>query len=279
MLSVEARLASVVAGWEAGPPNAPVPPVRRALTAPPATVYDRMIDPVKVISLGFRTDLMLRKMAGSLITDSAAHVVVRTPTNPGFWWGNFVLFNAPAQQGDATRWRAAVSDEFPEAPHLALGVDGIDGDAGDTSVLAELGVTTEVNSVLTATRLVPPARQGAEITVRPLTSDGDWAQAMHLRFACHAVGTASADQRIHREKAGRRPQALRCRPWHLVRRVRRRRSALRRRSVPRRQWDSAFPDCRDSSRLPTARARFVPRPPHRVLGAAQAGCPDPCHRR
>ncbi len=154
-----------------------------------------MIGPVKVISVGFRTDLMLRKMAGSLITDSAAHVVVRTPANPGFWWGNFLLFNAPAQQGDAARWQALFSDEFPEAPHLALGVDGIDGDAGDASVLAELGVTTEVNSVLTATRLVPPTRQGAKITVRPLTSDGDWAQAMDLRFACHDDGTGSAGYR------------------------------------------------------------------------------------
>ncbi|MFG2196063.1 GNAT family N-acetyltransferase [Streptomyces sp. NPDC048639] len=153
------------------------------------------LGPVKVKSLGFRTDLMLREMAGALIADHASHVVVRTPANPGFWWGNFVLFNAPPRKGDASRWSAVFSGEFPDAAHLALGVDGTDGDAGDETELAELGVTTEVSSVLTATRLMPPARPRTDITMRPLTSDDDWAQALELRLACHDDGPLTADYR------------------------------------------------------------------------------------
>ncbi|MEU6084402.1 GNAT family N-acetyltransferase [Streptomyces sp. NPDC047108] len=150
---------------------------------------------MKITSLGFRTDLMLRSMAGSLVTHHPSHVVVRTPANPQFWWGNFVLLGAPPRQGDVARWSAVFADEFPGAAHLALGVDGIEGDTGDPAELAELGVTTEVSSVLTAGRLVPPARPATGVTIRPLTGDGDWAQARDLRFACHDDGTLDPEYR------------------------------------------------------------------------------------
>lgn len=139
---------------------------------------------VKVTSLGFRTDLMLRKLAASTITDCVSHLVIRTPANPGFWWGNFVLFGTPPGQGDAGRWRAIFAEEFPDASHLALGVDGTTGEAGDMGELAELGVTVEVSTVLTATRLRPPAEPKLDATYRPLTDNDDWAQAVALRMRC-----------------------------------------------------------------------------------------------
>ncbi len=149
-----------------------------------------------MISLGFRTDLMVRRLTGSLIAEHASHLVVRTPTNPDFWWGNFILVDGPVRRGDADRWAVAFADAFPRAPHLALGVDGADGEAGDESELARLGVTVEVTSVLTATRLTPPARPPAAATIRPLAGDDDWAQAARLRAACHSDEEPSAEERL-----------------------------------------------------------------------------------
>ncbi|WP_372406514.1 GNAT family N-acetyltransferase [Streptomyces luteireticuli] len=137
---------------------------------------------MKVISLGFRTDLMLRAMAGSVLEDRPDHLVVRTPANPAFRWGNFVLLGRPPRSGD--RWEAVFDAEFPGAAYLALGVDGTDGDTGDAAELARLGATAEVSTVLTADRLVPPARPlPAGTEVRPLAGDEDWAQAVGLRRA------------------------------------------------------------------------------------------------
>ena len=42
-------------------------------------------------SLGFRTDLRLLEMTGSVIEDRGTHLVVRTPANPTYFWGNFLL--------------------------------------------------------------------------------------------------------------------------------------------------------------------------------------------
>jgi ribosomal protein S18 acetylase RimI-like enzyme len=155
---------------------------------------------VKVTSLGFRTDLMLREMAGSVIADRTTHLVVRTPANPGFRWGNFLLFKAPPRRGDAARWAGVFAGEFPDATYLALGVDGTDGYTGDADELAELGVTTEVNTVLTATRLTAPARQDPDTVVRPLAGDNDWAEAGELRIACNDDGALSADHREFLER-------------------------------------------------------------------------------
>ncbi|MGW3661060.1 GNAT family N-acetyltransferase [Streptomyces sp. NPDC005151] len=161
---------------------------------------------MKVISLGFRTDLMLRTLAGSAITDHGTHLVVQTPANPGFWWGNFVLFKAPPRNCDARSWSTIFSGEFPQAAHLALGVDGTDGDTGDAGVLAEIGVTAEVNSVLTAARLLPPSEPDIATAIRPLTSNDDWAQATRLSISCngHVAMTAEHQQFLERKVAGHR---------------------------------------------------------------------------
>jgi hypothetical protein len=40
---------------------------------------------VDVSSLGYRTDLMIRRLSGSEISDRGSHLVIRTPANPYFW--------------------------------------------------------------------------------------------------------------------------------------------------------------------------------------------------
>jgi ribosomal protein S18 acetylase RimI-like enzyme len=138
-----------------------------------------------VESLGFRTDLMIRRLAGAVIVTRERYLLVRTPANPGFRWGNFLLFPAPPGAGDAAGWRAAFAAEFPGADYLAFGVDGTGGDRGDPAALADLGVTAEVSTVLTAARLTEPAQQKTQAVCRPLGGDGDWAQALELRYACY----------------------------------------------------------------------------------------------
>ena len=54
---------------------------------------------VEVISLGFRTDVMLRGLEGSEVVDHADHVTVRTPGNPDFWWGNAGAIPSSSRHG------------------------------------------------------------------------------------------------------------------------------------------------------------------------------------
>ena len=43
--------------------------------------------------------------------------------NPDYYWGNFVL--ARADPGNHERWLAVFAGEFPDATHVAIGLDGV----------------------------------------------------------------------------------------------------------------------------------------------------------
>src|SRR4051794_29303444 len=147
---------------------------------------------VQVRSLGFRTDLMLRRLAGASVDDRGDHIVVRTPANPAFYWGNFLLLEKPPAQGEAERWLETFRREFPDAGHVAIGIDGTDGDTGEVADLLAAGVNLDLSVVLTAPALTAPARPPVE--VRRLRSDDDWQHAVDVRLA-----TDDDDSRRHVE--------------------------------------------------------------------------------
>lgn len=137
-----------------------------------------------VVSRGYRTDLALLRLGGSTIEDLGDHLVVRTPDNPTFWWGNFLLLSDPAAARDADRWLGRFAEAFPGARHVAIGVDGTGGQAGDLATYTGRGFTVEASTVMTAASVHPPARPNTEATYRRLMTDADWAQSVGLRLAC-----------------------------------------------------------------------------------------------
>jgi ribosomal protein S18 acetylase RimI-like enzyme len=139
-----------------------------------------MLCGVKVRSLGYRTDLTARVLEGSRVEDRGDYVVLRSPGNPGYWWGNFLLLPSLGP-GEAAVWLARFAAEFPEARHVTLGVDVTDGGAVAGDELAAAGFTAQRSVVLTAARLCPPPRPNGEATYRPLSGQADWEQAARLR--------------------------------------------------------------------------------------------------
>lgn len=138
---------------------------------------------VEVRSLGFRTDLMVRRLAGSEVVDRGPYVVARTPRNATYYWGNFLLFPSTPGPGDAERWLALFAEEFPGAGHVAIGIDGTAGDFGEISGLRAAGLNPEIQAVMTATTLRAPARLNRDADFRRLGADDDWEQIIELRRA------------------------------------------------------------------------------------------------
>ncbi|MGH3425100.1 MAG: GNAT family N-acetyltransferase, partial [Nocardioidaceae bacterium] len=136
-----------------------------------------------VASLGFRTDLMILSLLGSTVEHEDGYAVVRTPSNPTFHWGNFLLLAGPPAPGSVPGWVETFSRTFPDAEHLTLGVDGTDGEAGDPAELARLGLEREISTVMTATTVHPPPRPNTYATYRPLDGDADWSAALAVRAA------------------------------------------------------------------------------------------------
>jgi ribosomal protein S18 acetylase RimI-like enzyme len=137
------------------------------------------------VSLGYRTDLSLLGLQGSVIERRADYQVIRTPANPTFHWGNFLLLDRPPAPGTVSSWMSTFAREFPGAEHVAIGVDGTSGDAGDEAELATAGLEADRSTVLTAAATSPPPRPNEAAQLRMLDSDADWEAALGLQEAVH----------------------------------------------------------------------------------------------
>ena len=138
---------------------------------------------MNVRSLGYRTDLAIRLLEGSEVTDQGDYLVIRTPANPAFWGGNFLLL-PDLRPGSGGGWRARFAAEFPHAAHLTLGLDNPAADQVEAGELA--GMTLERNAVMTATSVHAPPRPNTAAVIRALAGDADWRQSAALTATVHA---------------------------------------------------------------------------------------------
>lgn len=160
-------------------------------------------------SLAYHTDLALRRREGAAITRASHRTVIRSPNNPTFWWGNFLLMPRPPGPGDLERWLAAFEAEFPGTTHRAFGIDTADGEAGDTEAFGAAGFEVHRDTVLTTTQTVPPRRLNHDAHLRPLEGDADWQAALTLRLAVNAADPAPLAQDSYRDFATRKLAAYR----------------------------------------------------------------------
>jgi RimJ/RimL family protein N-acetyltransferase len=81
---------------------------------------------IEQLSLGWRTHLIFARFDGQ-VHARADHLLVRTPHNPTFYWGNFLLFDRAPVEGDAASWLAAfdagITQHQPASTHVAIGID------------------------------------------------------------------------------------------------------------------------------------------------------------
>ncbi len=136
---------------------------------------------MEVRSLAFRTDLMVRRLAGSIIADRGHYLVVRTPAHPWYRWGNFLLLDAPPVGDAIETWIDVFRSEFPGAGHVALGIDGTEF-REPLSFPSSVGLEVDpFGVVLTAVRPPEPGAVVGEPVIRPLHSAEDWREELQLR--------------------------------------------------------------------------------------------------
>lgn len=160
---------------------------------------------MRLASLGYRTDLMLLLLQGSVITESGDHLVVRTPENPGFHWGNFVLAGEVWLDRPLADLVAVFHSEHPAAGHVAIGVDGVDGRVWGEDEVGDCGLEVERSVVMKATEVQEPLHPNTDAVCRMLTTNADWAAAVDL----HAIEHNGFDPVAYRDFEQRRMTARR----------------------------------------------------------------------
>ncbi len=137
-------------------------------------------------SLGLRTELMIASWHAE-ITDHDGWIVVRTPSNPSYHWGNYVIFKTQPDKSSLSGWvdvfRQAITNQQPTM-HTLLLWDDVSEHPGDVSAFIEHGFELEPSIILTSRQVIPPPRPNADAVVRPLTTDEEWAQALENQIRC-----------------------------------------------------------------------------------------------
>ena len=135
---------------------------------------------MNIRSLGFRTDLRLLELSGSQIEDRGTHLVIRTPDNPTYFWGNFLLLKQRPVPGGEREVIGAFHTEFPEAEHVSIGIDGTEDQTPELQAFVDAGMEVDSGTVLTTNTLVEPRPVADGVKVRALASDDDWEQLAQL---------------------------------------------------------------------------------------------------
>lgn len=156
-------------------------------------------------SLGLRTDLELAATRGSVI-DRDGYLVVITPDDPAYYFGNLLVLPAAPQVGEVAYWTRRFVDELGRDPairHVALRWDGIHGDVGALDELVGAGFRVELSQTMTATALIePPALPAppADVEIRELAVTELPATA-ELEYAIGDLHDDSFRQFLHRRAA------------------------------------------------------------------------------
>jgi GNAT superfamily N-acetyltransferase len=145
---------------------------------------------MNVKSLGCRTDLIFPTFDG-VLTDRGDYLVVRSPLNPTFYWGNFLLFARPPQPGDLNIWRDHFAREVgqpPETKHIAFTWDSPEGKEGFVEPFVQEGFNLERNVVQVSHALQCPPRAATDVSIRPLKTEAEFAQVIEQQVLSRDEG-------------------------------------------------------------------------------------------
>jgi hypothetical protein len=143
-------------------------------------------------ALGFRSELIFHRADGEVIDCRAEHGcrVIRTTSNPTYYWGNYLLFERAPGPDDARRWPALFGQLIaaiqPRSTHRAFGwMEDAPGDVG--AFLAD--GYSQNNAVVMQSIDVPvvPAPT-IDARLRPFALDGteadiEWSALVELSVA------------------------------------------------------------------------------------------------
>ncbi len=138
---------------------------------------------MKLQSLGCQTDLIFSRFEGE-VTDLGSYLRIRTPENPSYWWGNFLLFEKPPKEGDFKHWTELFQKEIglpPQTEHMVFAWDKSD----ESPVLEDFltaGFRLERSVVMTAKSVHKPANHNPKVTMRTLETDEDFAELIELKL-------------------------------------------------------------------------------------------------
>jgi GNAT superfamily N-acetyltransferase len=147
------------------------------------------------LPLGWLTDIAVLRLSGASIQDRGDHLVVTSPDNPGYYWGNFLLVTDPQARNDAPRWVDLFRATFPDARHVSIGLPA----EPEPEPWAALGLPVTSDQVMSTTAF-PVQRQGPDgYSIQRLRTADQWGAAAAAVIAENARTGEEPDDASYRD--------------------------------------------------------------------------------
>ena len=147
-------------------------------------------------SLVWATDLDTLPL-DRVVEQRDGYLLIRSPSNPTFYWGNLLLFDDAPRRGDAARWEELFEREFGDEPrvqHRSFAWDLAHGEAGaarEEFVERGYDLDESIGLVADAAQVQPHPRENREVAVRMLDPGADeelWDAVVELQVAGRQEG-------------------------------------------------------------------------------------------
>lgn len=139
-------------------------------------------------SLEYKTECIFASFDGDVI-EREGYTVLRTPSNPNYHWGNFLVFDRSPSPGDVGAWISRFIEEIAAKQvtgHVLFGWNvtaSSEDEAVGIAAFEEAGMAFEASPLMSAPTLHAPQYMHQDIDVRPLRTDDEWEAATTLQIA------------------------------------------------------------------------------------------------
>jgi ribosomal protein S18 acetylase RimI-like enzyme len=176
------------------------------------------------LNLGWQSHLLANRF-GAKITERDDCIVLRTPANPTYYWGNCLILPAPPRDDEVARWLARFDDEIasqqPASTHRAFGINAAtlsdplpSWRAAGIDEFDELAVLTLEAAGLAGQ---PAVRDAPSLVLRALSFPDELELAVEAQVAARDDSFEAEGYRVFRRNAMQRiaaMQAIGTAAWH-----------------------------------------------------------------
>ena len=150
--------------------------------------YIRSVGPN--LGLGQRTDLMVARNDVQL-EERGGILIVRTPSNPEFFWGNYIVLTEAPGEAEHERLEQLFAEAFAEQPatthrSFTWPPKGMNDPAPAATVerWVTAGYDYDVSVILSARTVGPAPHPNRDVDIRAVVDDRDWASVRDLQLLC-----------------------------------------------------------------------------------------------
>jgi len=133
-----------------------------------------------------RTDLIFAKFSGQ-ITDCGSYTLIRTPDNPHYYWGNYIIFDGPPQPGDHQKWTEIFKRKFSDYDvlnHMVFTWEPSADQSGGYQEWIDQGFELDESVILATERPNFPIKYHSKLEVKRIKTDEEWEGVTRLQLRC-----------------------------------------------------------------------------------------------